>query len=311
MIDKLKLGVRIAISFICLGVVFTLIDIDKVVDLIKDIDPITILLVILFMLLGHIGSGLRFYFIVNQLRRKLLKVDAIKVSFVALWFNQLLPTGMGGDVVRAVMLAKTCGRSRTILSAFLDRILGLLWMILVMMVFIPLVLTSRLGLEVTIIICMSCLLTLVISFSPIMIKSSFCKALGNKHVNNLCRFLSLFGHSMRMVVLSSAFYKLLFYLVLSFLPYVLYVSLLGHSFGLGLTLPEYIAVVPVIFIAMQFPISIGGWGVRELAALYVFSYMGISEEVAVIISILYGVGLLVTSIPGNFFWIRTKHTLVN
>lgn len=307
MSEKLRLALRIAVSLTCFAVVFTLIDINKIAGLLKDIQLEIILLAIFFMVLGHIGSGLRFHFIVNRLKRKLLIPDAIKVSFVALWFNQLLPTGMGGDVVRAIMLAKTCGRARIILSALLDRVFGLLWMVLMILLFIPVVLAPRLGVEATIAICLVCSLTLVASFSPMWLKTRFCKLSANKHIYNLCRFLALLGHAMRLVIMTSTFYKLLFYLALSFVPYVIYVSLLGHSFGLELTLLEYIAVVPVIFIAMQFPISIGGWGVRELAALYVFSYMGISEEIAVIISILYGFGLLITSVPGNFFWIQRRH----
>lgn len=306
MSEKLKLGIRVAVSLICFAVVFTLIDINKITKLLKYIQLETILFAIFFMLLGHLGSSLRFHFIVNRLKRKLLIQDAIKVSFVALWFNQLLPTGMGGDVVRAIMLAKTCGRTRIILSALLDRALGLLWMVLMILIFIPTVLASRLNAEATIAIGTVCLIVLTIGFSPMWITARLCKITTNRYLYSVCRFLPLLGHAMRMVILTRTFYKLLLYLALSFVPYVIYVSLLGQSFGLGLTLLEYIAVVPVIFIAMQFPISIGGWGVRELASLYVFSYMGISEEVAVIISILYGFGLLITSIPGNFFWIQRR-----
>ena len=145
MSEKLKLVLRLAVSLSCFALVFVLIDINRIADLIKTIQLDTLLLAVLFMVLGHIGSGLRFHFIVNRLKRKLAVSEALKTSFVALWFNQLLPTGMGGDVVRAVMLAKTCGRARVILSALLDRILGLIWMIAVMAVFIPLVLTERLG----------------------------------------------------------------------------------------------------------------------------------------------------------------------
>ncbi len=309
MSEKLKLGIRVAVSLICFAVVFALIDINKIVSLMNDIQLETILLAILFMLLGHIGSGLRFHFIVNRLKRKLLIHDALKVSFVALWFNQLLPTGMGGDVVRALLLAKTCGRTRIILSALLDRVLGLLWMVLMVSFFVPMILTSRLGAEVTIAINIACVIVLIISFSPMWIKARLCKITTIKQLHSVCRFLSLLGRAMRMVILTSTSYKLLFYLALSFFPYVIYVSLLGESFGLELTLLEYVAVVPVIFIAMQFPISIGGWGVRELASLYVFSYMGISEEVAVIMSVLYGFGLLITSIPGNFFWIYRRNNV--
>jgi len=311
MSETLKLAIRVAVSLICFAIVFTLVDINKIAELIKNIQLETIILIILVMLIGHVGAGLRFHFIINRLKRRLRVTDAIKISFVALWFNQLLPTSMGGDVVRAIMLAKTCGRARVILSALLDRILGLWVMILMMMLFIPTMLSSRLGLEASIAIGGVCAMMLMIMFAPIWIRIKICKMTSNRHVYNLCRFISLLGHAMRLTILTRTCYKLLFYLVLSFIPYVIYVSLLGDAFGLQLNLLEYIAVVPVIFIAMQFPISIGGWGVRELASLYVFSYMGISDEIAITISILFGFGLLLTSTPGNFFWMQKQRTIRN
>jgi len=311
MTDKLKLAIRIIISFVSLVIVFNLVDFDKAAKLARNIQGEVIIITLLFMLLGHIGSGLRFHYIVNALKRKLTYQDALKTSFVALWFNQLLPTGMGGDVVRVIILADKCGRSRIIISALLDRMFGLFWMILIIMLFLPTVLYTQLGPEKSLLILVGCGGFLVLGLLPIWIRPRYCKKLDAAYPKRICRYISLLGHSMCHVLTVKHLYKFIIYLALSFFPYVVYVSLLGTSFGLKLTLMQYIAIVPVIFISMQIPISIGGWGVRELAALYVFTSMGISQEIAVIISILYGMGLLLTSIPGNFLWWQSKQEITN
>lgn len=301
-----KLLLRISVSLICFGIVVYIVDFKKILALLTHINPQQFILALSLMLLGHLGSAMRFHYIVNRLGRKISKNSAIKASFVALWFNQLLPTGMGGDVVRAVMLAKQCGRARIILAALLDRVFGLLWMVLMIVIFVPFALRAKLGIGTVSVISSAGMLGLTLGLSPLWMKKNICHTFESGLIYKICHLFYILGKALRKVIWSRFAYWLLLYLALSFLPYAMYVALLGDAFGLRIDLLEYIALVPVVFIAMQFPISLGGWGVRELASLYVFSYMGMSDEVALIISVLYGFGLLVTSIPGNLFWVYKK-----
>lgn len=310
MSNNIKLSFRIAVSLICFAVVLYIIDFDSVIRVIGNIRLEIILLSLLVMLIGHIGSGLRFHFIVNRLNRRLGMKDAIKISFVALWFNQLLPTGMGGDVVRVIMLANIYGRVRIVLAALLDRVFGLLWMVLMLLCFLPIVLYEQLGFRTSIVILMFCISILLIGVVPMWLGKIGCIKFKKIKLLGVCRFIKLFGQAQKNILKPLKLHVLILSLALSFFPYVIYVALIGESFSLALTVWQYLAVVPIIFIAMQFPISVGGWGVRELASLYVFSIFGITEEAAVVISMLYGIGLLITSIPGNFFWVHRNAGIV-
>lgn len=304
--DQSKLILRILVSLACFAAVFYLVDFSKIMTLLKDFKFQQMLLALALMLLGHIGSALRFHFIVNRLGREFSKTAAIKASFVALWFNQLLPTGMGGDVVRAVLLAKQCGRLRIILAALLDRVLGLLMMILVMVIFLPLALWSKLDTATVGVVTLSGLLALLLGVAPVLMRKNMCRRIHYWPIYKICHLVFILGTALRRVLQPGLLHRLLLLLSLSFFPYAMYVAVLGNSFGLQIHPLEYIALVPLVFIAMQFPISMGGWGVRELASVYVFSYLGMSEELALIISLLYGFGLLITSIPGNLFWVYKK-----
>ncbi len=304
--ERIKLAVRIFISLVCFAVVFSVVDYNDVIKLVGEINPEVIIQVLLVMLVGHVGSGLRFHFILNKLGKKITRKESLKAGFVALWFNQILPTGMGGDVVRAIMLAKSCGRARIILAAFQDRILGLMMMILMMLCFMPIALTGKVSTEAIVFISILAAAGLVAGFLPIYIRRRLCTKFGNKYIYKACRFFAMLGYALRRIVEPASAYKLLAYLILSFFPYVIYIAILGESFGLTMDILEYTALVPLMFIAMQFPITIGGWGARELAALYIFSLMGLSEEIAVTVSVLFGFGMLITSIPGNLFWVFRK-----
>lgn len=305
--EKIKLALRIFISLLCFVIVFSVADYNEVIKYVGEVRLEVLVKVLLVMLVGHVGSGLRFHFIINKLGKKITRTESLKAGFVALWFNQILPTGMGGDVVRAIMLAKSCGRARIILAAFQDRILGLMMMILMILCFLPIVLVGKISTESIIVVSVLAIVGLVSGFLPMYIRRGFCSKFDNKYIYKACRFFTMFGYALRRILKPASVYKLLAYLALSFFPYVIFIAILGDSFGLVMSMLEYIALVPLMFIAMQFPFTIGGWGARELAALYIFSLMGMSEEIAVTISVLYGFGMLITSIPGNFFWIYRRN----
>jgi len=59
-------------------------------------------------------------------------------------------------------------------------------------------------------------------------------------------------------------------------------------------------------LATAIPIAFNGWGVRELAMIYVLGFVNISSEAALALSVQFGtIGLLLWSI-GLFFWIPIK-----
>lgn len=303
---KLKVLLKILVSLVCLAAVFFLVDVQKLPSLLVQLKPEVIVLALASMVIGHLGNGLRFHFMINKLGRKLSRLESIKASFVALWFNQILPTGSGGDIVRGFLLADRCGVIRTVLSVLLDRIFGLLWMVLMILICLPIVLHNQLDGMTILLVMLICALVLIASGIPMLSSTALCKRFTNKAVYRFCRYTSLYGNAARKFLSLAIMPRFVFLLCISFFPYVFYIALIGNSFGLQVSLLEYIALVPILFISMNFPISVGGWGVRELTSIYVFSYTGMSNELAIVVSVLYGLGLIVTSVPGNFFWLYHK-----
>ena len=49
------------------------------------------------------------------------------------------------------------------------------------------------------------------------------------------------------------------------------------------------------------PISVGGWGVREVLVMKMFSDLGISSEKAVAFSVLFGFTSVVSTIPSAIY----------
>ena len=65
-----------------------------------------------------------------------------------------------------------------------------------------------------------------------------------------------------------------------------------------------ILVLPVILISIV-PISIAGWGVRETAMVAAFAYAGLAQADGLIVSVLFGGGLLLLGIAGGVVWLLT------
>ncbi|MFC3227185.1 lysylphosphatidylglycerol synthase domain-containing protein, partial [Marinibaculum pumilum] len=79
--------------------------------------------------------------------------------------------------------------------------------------------------------------------------------------------------------------------------------LLGRSVGAAIPPDAYLLVVPPLILASVLPISIGGWGVREVAALSLLTAVGANETQAVAISVLLGLVSLLVALPGLPLWI--------
>ncbi len=68
--------------------------------------------------------------------------------------------------------------------------------------------------------------------------------------------------------------------------------------GAPLPLAGVLALVPLVLLAMLLPLSIGGWGVREGAAVAVLPLVGLAPEEALAASAAFGLMALVASLPG-------------
>ena len=56
--------------------------------------------------------------------------------------------------------------------------------------------------------------------------------------------------------------------------------------------------VPLVLVAMALPLSVGGWGIRELAVASLFGLLGRPQELGVALSGLYGLTVLAGALPG-------------
>lgn len=79
---------------------------------------------------------------------------------------------------------------------------------------------------------------------------------------------------------------------------------LARGIGLAVTPLQSLLLVPPTVVITILPVSISGWGVREVGFVYAFGTIGVPPEAALSLSILFGITNLIVAIPGGIFWLK-------
>jgi len=89
---------------------------------------------------------------------------------------------------------------------------------------------------------------------------------------------------------------------------IVVVWLLARAQGLSLPLPDVAVLFTVMIGVVIVPISIGGWGVRELAVISLLAIYGVAPERALLFSVCFGLALAIGALPGALLWILYPFT---
>jgi uncharacterized membrane protein YbhN (UPF0104 family) len=225
----------------------------------------------------------------------------LKIVLVGLFFNQVLPSGVGGDAVRAWRCHQLgIGAAAAIRSLILDRISGYFVMIVLFAAGLPVLLPSladaqqRYG-AVLLLGAASCglLIFFIMDYLPrALLRFRLVSELAvlSRQGRRLCaepgRLAALLGLAVATIGLTT----------LGFM-------LVADSLGVHLPFVSWIVIVPPVTLIQLVPISLAGWGLRELGFVVVLAGFGISGEAALVASLLIGLSLIAVGFPGGLLWV--------
>lgn len=251
------------------------------------------------MALTIMAVRLKLIFNVQEIRMSLK--DALHLTFIGLFFNNFLPTAVGGDVVKAYCAARATGeKMKSVASVLMDRIFGLFMFILVPSLTIVFLL-NRLD-PIVPKITFGVLAAAILGFFMIFNKN-WAKKLGfllipleklklKDKVVLLYEGLHSFKHHSRAIPailgLSVAAQ------ILSIMSVYFFILALGAE-------PDFLALfllTPIVFLMSMIPVSIGGLGLREGGFVIFFQRM-IGEHNAWALGILYMVQVFFVSLIGG------------
>ena len=242
----------------------------------------------------------------------ILKTQGIRISqgylsssfLIGSFFNNVLPTSVGGDIFRSLDIANkakiSVGKSASVLV--IDRFAGVisaaLYAVIALFLGFATIGTTSYVIPVAIFFAVSIILGFLIlnpsilRLNKIVSKIKFLSKIREKLVEVYHTFLSFKKYKLAL------FEALLCSLALQFgVIYNYYLA--ARSLGINLSLTSFIFIVPVVATIAMLPIAIGGTGLRENALVFFMVALGAQNEKAAMTSLLIFAMILVLGIVGG------------
>jgi uncharacterized protein (TIRG00374 family) len=255
---------------------------------------------LLQMLIIPFLGGVRWKLVLAAMRAEGHTWPLSRLFWISMLFGQVLPSTVGGDVVRVFMMWRSGTSLRVAFnSVALERASMLLTLVGFVALQLPF-LASRVVMAQLIWIAPVLLIAGIVGLIVLMSADRFLKYLPDLRVVRAVAGLSA---DARRVYLSRSGWRLLAVCVITLLNLCLAAWWMGLALGLTLSLPDYLVFIPVVMVITLVPVSVGGWGVREGALIALLGLVGVPSHMALAFSVLFGFVGIVASLPAfGFLW---------
>lgn len=277
MIRNKSLGnlLRILISLVLLAILLKTVDVGQTMGVVQHADPGFFLAALALYLAGVILRAYRWQVLLEPLGVRASLARLTELYFVGTFFSKFLPTGVGGDVVRAYEIAQDSRQAAAAVSSVVvDRASGLLTLMGMGLVALPFAreqVTPRLAWFVAA-ISVGSFVAVGLVMTPglwhiLTSQLAWARRLaGHQMVRDLAGTVQRYGTRalVQALVISTLFNVML----------IAVVYLIAMSLGVGISSLYFLIFVPLISLSLLVP-SISGLGVREAAFLYLFGQAGV------------------------------------
>jgi len=230
---------------------------------------------------------------------------AFRYNFIGAFFNQTLPSAIGGDAVRLMLLGRSGAGWRTATySVFIDRAIGLIALAVLVLASLPLswqLILDEKGRYAVAILGLGSIAAgvgfLLLAHLPWAWLDTWfptrhlraCSAIANQVV---------FGRrtAVRIAVVSISIHVLA----------VVMVWLIAQSIVAAGQPAQLFALVPPVMLITMLPISIAGWGLREATMMVAFGYAGLPQADGLTVSLLFGTMIFAIGAAGGLVWILSS-----
>lgn len=252
-------------------------------------------------ILGQVFSAVRWMILMATLNPAITLTDALIGTFEAAFFNQVLPSTIGGDAFRAARVYDAGGSVKEALTGvIIDRILGL-WFVCAFVALVSIL--DDTPTQDTAVFAALANTGRLVTFGGIAAVVAGCFIRPDALGRWLDPFLELVAKFSKTVRAWRSTLLLFIGLTVSYIFSL--VGFIACSWAQGLSPgPVDAAIIFAgILLSGMLPVSIGGWGLREAAAILLFAPLGVSPSQAASVSILYGLSLVVVGLAGGLVWV--------
>ena len=275
------------------------------VELIANADPLFLAASIAIGVVVNMSSSLKWWMLARARALNAGYWRVFSYYVVGQFYNLFLPTSVGGDVVRSYELGKFTGRQADALaSVFVERYTG----VLMLLALAGIAVLSQLSVFNTDYVWISlAFFTLVLGFIAWMIfDPRLYHWFRDRMIGLVPKTARLFAKLDRLLESvqvygqhrSALFWAFVNSLVFYFLA-VVNVYLTARVFAIDVEFWHMLAATPIIMLIMNFPFSLGNWGLMEAAYLGVFQLMGYPPSLGLSVALLMRVKSLIDGAMGG------------
>ncbi len=296
---------KIAVSIGLLIFIFSTIDFWAFLQVIREANPWWLLAAFVMMMVGVVIRAWRWRILLDAIGVIVPLGELTAIYFIGFLFNNLLPSGLGGDAMRMVELNRHSERgSDAVTSVLVDRFLGLsaLQAIALVVLLIDWGSIPPAVAYFTVAIFVGGLVG-----GLLLINRRLYLALQQRwglfrritQVKMICNLFESFQRYPLPALGRSYLVSLLFNISLIAMN-----VFIGLALGAEATLVQYAVFVPITSLVLVIPISFAGLGVREGAYRQLFGQVGVPPEIAVAMSLMvYFLGNICTGIIGGVIYL--------
>ena len=295
---------RFGLSGVLLWWLYTKIDVEQTVKVLKSADLKFIFYALIFFFVINLILIVRWFVFIKALDLQAPFWVAVRYYLAGLFGNLFLPSAIGGDVIKILGICRTSSQKpKVVASVILDRLSGFAGMVVVATV--SFILGFRLIQDLSVFILIVGMAVTSTGIAMVLLNetaySFCCQIFGRfpKFKDSLMRMhydIALVKGrqgSIVQAVLLSAFSQLT--LAVTFF-------LVSKALHQNVSLFYFIIFIPLICVVATVP-SIGGLGVREAGAAYFFGKVGVASGIAVSISLINFLFMVLVGLLGGFLYL--------
>ena len=309
---------KAVVSVALLSVLLSRVEMWRLWALARDASPV--------WLAGALGLYLLMILVSTWRWDLLLQAQQVRLPFrhltssflVATFFNNFLPSNIGGDVVRIADTAPAAGsKTRATTIVLIDRGLGLLGLVLVAAIgasSTSRIETARMGVGPELLWAGFGLATMVAT-PALLMPRVFTRLLQplrvlhpawvDERLNRLRDALARFRNEPG--ALAACFAGA----VVVQLVLVAFYAAVAGSMNIPIGFPELAVIVPISFIVQMLPVSMNGFGVREATFGFYFTRLGLPLESALLVSFVGAAVIMLFSVSGGVTYLLRQRRVAD
>lgn len=296
--------IKILIAFFLLFLLFSQIDTNQLKLVLYNTNIYPVIVAALLFYLGIYLSVLRWQQCLLNFNIRVSTLKLYSIYCISSFFNNFLPSSIGGDVYKIISLKKNFpNQNKVLLSSIIqDRAMGFITM-LILNIAISILFIDIIYKNIQFLILESIIVFIFISLCILYIFRQLVKDYINNLKENLIidkifsiiTYLSKF--SSKKIFIQSFLLSVLFSLLVAYAKFIVF-----NALDMKINFLYVVLISTVTQIASILPISFNSIGITEGLSVFLYSLIGIPAEVSLTVALIGRFSSIITSALGGMFY---------